>query len=583
MQNSMSEPRERLHTLWSAQFVLELLSLAVILWIAHFVHLNSFGLYEDDYSHISPPLGWNLSQLLDSFKVLANWPLGRPLGYFLNFLLAFVGGKLGGLSTLFVMDYLIQVGNAVLSYFLLRRIGQQAIAWLGAAIFGIFPATTTHIFLMHSLGQEYTSLMFLLVASHCYLSGRKVPAYLISLACLLTYETPYTVFLAVPLLLLPWDRSLLKALAKHAAVWLGILLAVVAVRALMGEGRIVGVGSSAGNVLGVFGKILVSMYTGPAVALSTFATGPAWVLSHWKPELTLVVAACFGIFFFMLHRLALNMPAPQSDRHLDLRVAVFGLKIGGEFNVPREQTLKLLVTAVILLSVAYLFSFTHFPPIATYGRLTSVHLAATLGGTLLFAAVASLVLEFFKSRKLGYAGIGVLALYLSLLVAYRFTIQLDFAKAWQNEQRFWTNVVQQVPDMSDGMMIFVFEDGLPSSHFILTHSWADPLVLQQIYQFPSTWQSPPRLFVVPRDWAESVIPSGDGFSWRVPSATWPAHWELLPDSNVVVMKWKAGRLVRQTGAIPIGGETLQLKPPPSVLPPAWQKGALYPLLISGQE
>ena len=133
--------------------------------------------------------------------------------------------------------------NGFLFYFLLRRIELARVALIGAIAFVLFPADTTHILLMHALGL-HTSLTFLLIASHCYLSGRKTLAYVLSLGSLLTYESPYMVFLAVPLLCRPWDRKLVKEMIRHVAVWLGILLAVVAIRAVLGEGRSDSLGSS---------------------------------------------------------------------------------------------------------------------------------------------------------------------------------------------------------------------------------------------------------------------------------------------------------------------------------------------------
>ena len=299
-----------------ARILIDLALLAAVLWVAHFWYFRSFGLYEDDYTHISPALAWDLPQLLENLKVFVTWPLGRPLGLFLNFSLAFIGGKLGGLSMIYILNYMTQVTNAFLFYLLLRRIGHDEIAWVGASILGLFPAITTHIFLMHAVGEEYTSLMFLLIASHCYLSGRKMLAYLLSLACLLTYETPYAVFLAVPLLLEPWDKRLFRAILRHAVLWLCILVAVVAIRALIGEARIAGEASSISDGPGVFRAILSSMLVGPAVALSAFVSGPAWTLSQWERKLTLVVLACIPVFAFMLYRMAPGLARRESGRPL---------------------------------------------------------------------------------------------------------------------------------------------------------------------------------------------------------------------------------------------------------------------------
>ena len=65
--------------------VVELVLLALVLWVAHCFHIGALGLYEDDYSHTSPALGWGLSQLLNaSIREFVSWDLGRPLGFVLG-------------------------------------------------------------------------------------------------------------------------------------------------------------------------------------------------------------------------------------------------------------------------------------------------------------------------------------------------------------------------------------------------------------------------------------------------------------------------------------------------------------------
>jgi hypothetical protein len=560
------------------QLVLELLLLAAVIWLAHFVHFHSFGLYEDDYTHISPPLGWGLVDYLNSLKVLVYWPLGRPLGYFLNFSLAFVGGKLDGLGGLYLMDYAIQVVNAALFYFLLMRMNLGRSAWLGAVLFAITPVITTQSFLMHGLGQEYVSLMFVLLAFHLYLSNRNALAHVVSLACLLTYETPYTVFLAAPLLRVPWDRMLPGKLARHVALWLGGLVAVVAVRTAMGEGRVLEAGAGTVGSLGIVYRIVVSGLWGPLVALGTFIGGPAWTISHWRPDLTAVALISLPIFGFALHRTMFGRVSAGTGMPRRPHEKDFDAAPGEPLGSARRQDLERIAGGLALLGTAYLFSFTHFPPTATYGRLTSVHLAATIGVSLLVTYLGSFFIRMFASRGWGTFAIGLISLYLSLLVGYRFLIQRDFAKAWRNEQRFWTAVTERVPDFADGTMIFVLDKDLPSSRFIKSNSWTDPVILSQLYKFPASWKQPPRLFTVTSDWTETIVWDDGHLKWRLP-APWSDRWEVLPDSNVVVLRWKAGDLVRQRGVIEIHGAELHLRPLPSDNLPVWQPGPLYPFLV----
>ena len=560
--------------------LLELVVLALVLWLAHYFHFRFLGLYEDDYSHTSPALGWDPSQLLDmSLRAFVAWNLGRPLGFALGPLLAFLGARLGGLSAIYVIGYLVQATNAFLFYFLLRRIGHGNIAFIGALIFAVFPADTTHIFLMHAFGL-HTSLTLLLIATHCYLSGRKALAYALSLGCLLIYESPYAVFLAVPLLLEPWDRELIRKLFRHAAVWFGILLAVIVIRGLLAEGRIESLGSDGAALVTTWIHILAALVIGPAVSLALFWQGPSWTFSHWNAELTVVFLGCLVILFFILSRSKLGFLEEETAGSFQIRLRAFGRALDRRFRVAHPRTAKLLVAAPVMLSLAYAFSFTHFPPTVAFGRLTSVHLAAAFGGALFFAGLVSLFLSYARSHRMATAALVLLAAYLSWVLAYRFSIQQDFEKAWRNQQTFWAGVIQQVPDMTEGTIILVTRAGLPTTHFIETNSWADPVVLQQIFRFPSGWQTPPRLFVVSSNWTKGVDREGDQILWRIPAATWDAHWEALPDSNVVLLTMENGSLVRQFGSILMHRLPLNLKPLPSNAPPAWVHGALYPLLIS---
>ncbi len=236
-----------------------------------------------------------------------------------------------------------------------------------------------------------------------------------------------------------------------------------------------------------------------------------------------------------------------------------------------------------MLSLAYSLSFTHFPPTALYGRMTSVHMAGAFGGSLFFAIICSLILSYARSRRFSFAAISLIAIYLSLLVAYRFSIQLDFKQAWQNQQRFWTGVIELIPDLTDGTVIFVLDHDLPATRYIETNSWADPIILAQIYKFPTEWQTPPRLMVVDSNWIDTAIRQGDHFQWEILVPLWKPHWEILQDSKLILLEMENGKLVRRFGSIILNGKSLQLKPLTPNANPQWEKGNLFPYLISSNE
>jgi hypothetical protein len=240
-----------------------------------------------------------------------------------------------------------------------------------------------------------------------------------------------------------------------------------------------------------------------------------------------------------------------------------------------------------MLVLAYVLSFTHYPPVEVFGRGTSVHLAAAFGGSILLACTFSQLLSIARRFRMRSAATIVVALYFSLLVGYGVVIQADFTRAWQHQRSFWTSAVGLLPDVTDGTVVFLVNKDLPETRFILSHSWANPLILSQLFDFPAHWLSPPRLFVVPEEWSRGLAivdlgsDSGIGkhLEWMVPEATWESHVEVFPDANVIVLEMQGGKLVRRQGTVNIGGVEFRFKPlsPNSKL--NFEKGPLFNVLI----
>jgi len=129
----------------------------------------------------------------------------------------------------------------------------------------------------------------------------------------------------------------------------------------------------------------------------------------------------------------------------------------------------------------------------------------------------------------------------------------------------------------------VLNHDLPTTHYIITNSWADPIILNQIYDYPDDWQTPPRLFVVPSDWTNTFIREDDQFQWMIPEATWASHWETMPDSNIILLEMESGDLVRKYGSLMVQDYLLHLKSLDSEVNQGLTKGALYTYLIPTAE
>jgi hypothetical protein len=324
------------------------------------------------------------------------------------------------------------------------------------------------------------------------------------------------------------------------------------------------------------------MVIGPIRSLLLLVYGPVTAIRGWDGEALLVFLLTLSLWVWVLARLSpgtsgqeRNRPAPTSWLRPPMPRGLHALLVS-------SRAAQLFLTGIVLLALGYALAFTHFPPTAVVGRGTSVHLAATIGGSVLFASLASGLLLVARAPWMRACVVALLSVYFSLLVAYHLTIQRDFAKSWEIQRAFWTSVAALAPDLADGTVL-IFESESPSeTRFIDTNSWADPLVLRHIYRFPNGWQNPPRLFTVERGWTRRVQAEDDRLHWWVPAATWNEHWEDLPDSNVILLRRVDGRLTRIDGSIALQGKMLMLKPREPRASGQWEKGPLYGYLIDSR-
>ncbi|MEE8575485.1 MAG: hypothetical protein V3T30_08740, partial [Thermodesulfobacteriota bacterium] len=189
--------------------------LLALAFLAHFLYSRGFGLYADDYTYIVPymfkPLSTVTSKLKETFDLLITANLGRGLGRPFIFLFygvfGVIGSKIAGLWGVILIGWLIISVNAYLFYRVLSRTVSAEAGFIGAIILILFPAHTLHQWPSFNFAMD-ASATFLLLATLSYLKGRRVAPYFIITASLLTYESFFLPFFAVPLLLdMKWDRG----------------------------------------------------------------------------------------------------------------------------------------------------------------------------------------------------------------------------------------------------------------------------------------------------------------------------------------------------------------------------------------
>jgi hypothetical protein len=522
---------------------LVLLGSALLAWLAQFHRLADFGFYEDDYFHISSAMGQDGAYLLERLRVALTLPQGRPLAFFVSNLMGLLGDKMAGLVGIYLLGFAFVTLNTLLCYRLLRLRVPPVAALAGAAMLGLFPADTTKILLTHDF-QLQQSLTFVLLAALAYAANHRWLTYVLAVAAFFAYESGFLALFALPMFLKPWSRSLPRELVRNGLILLGIVLAMVVARLLVGEQRAV---ESASSMADVVARLAWSLVLGPAYSLAASVYQPLRTVPQWDVE----ALVCSGMALVAFAALFWRMRSSISRW---------------------RDVLELSATGIVMIVVGYGFAFTHFPPTALVGRGTSVHLGATLGIAILVAALAWGLLAV--QPRLGAV---VLAAYMALAVGYYVTIQRDFALSWQLQRAFWQQVVACCSDVQDGTLLLFEADQNPPTRFIATNSWADPLVLRQTYRYPDTWQNPPRLFTI-EDWRSLVVSDGGRLLWWVPGASWDEHWEELPQGNVILLRRaQNGLLERVSGSAEVAGQTLRLKQagPGATFPP----GQLYQLLL----
>jgi hypothetical protein len=481
------------------------LILACVVLFSLYVRVADYGFYEDDYWGIVP---WFKTSAAELWKTtishLETWPTGRPLNHILPKWFSWLGYHLAGVEGIYFLGFLVHSLNAFLIYLLLRKwLGHWA-AILAGCLLVLIPADTTRIFLLHS-AHVHTSLTFLLIALLINRTRFWPASYPIAGLCLLSYETAFLPFIVFPLFFA--DRQ------KRVSRWLlhltgcGVVLAIVfGIRLHLGDARANSVVSAPGEMLW---KMVSSLWIGPETSLAILGKA-AVEAPHAQPPFAFLFAALVAFLLAVSPRL-INEPLEAESPNRS--------KIGAVF-----------LAGLAAWIFAYALTLTNYPPIQETGRLTSTHVAAVFGLACAIAALAAYL------RSLGHSAIrlavtAIMAIVVGWLTLYSFRIQSGFAYTWAQERRFWQQIFQLCPDITPKTRIFISGKEGRQSEFILTNSWADPLVLGDAF----SWGEGPILLYYDGMGAAADIRFENG------QVTWKPHYwadkrETLDLNDVIILK-----------------------------------------------
>jgi hypothetical protein len=547
-----------------------LVLLAVVIWIGRFWHSQDFGLYADDYTRVPLAMGMTFSELWNSISEFFTQftAQGRPFHPSFIFFFSYLGGKLDGLFTIYLFGYVLLLTNAFLFYKLLNRLHGSEFAIMGTLALCLFTADTTQIYLTHLFGME-PSLLFFILATLSYLSGKRFLSYLFITASLITYETLFPVFFIVPLLGKKWDSNLIREFIKHSLILFVLFLVDYLLRAIFG-------GSILSNLdfPDMITIPLVHMFQGPIVSVGTFFYRPIQTILAMDTELVMMLIVFFPLVILLLSRLKMD--------HIHETIPIKRIFYRRSFSSLSENwrnLLKLAFLGLIMLILAYPLTFT-VRAYAISGRDTRVHFAAVVGASILFASISLILMNLVQRGWLKHLLVSGLAAFITLWMGFGLVVQKDYVLSWQYQRAFWSDLVSLIPDVSDGTVILVDPEGLEDIQQIDANTWNLPRVLQYIYTFPTEWEVIPRVYRLMPGWekrtgvGESLFQVNDA---NVVAAYY--FYTIVESSHVIIIETDGDELSRRVEPLIAGGVEYPLKLPDGSEVQVLEKGVLFDYLI----
>ncbi|MBN1598310.1 MAG: hypothetical protein JW894_08445 [Bacteroidales bacterium] len=522
--------------------IVQYLAFFLVIWLAYFIKFRAFGLYEDDYWYIGKPANMNFGELLDLLKnnvFNIEGGQGRIIGFTVPQLLAFISFKLGGISGVYILGSFVILLNAVLFYRFGLKIFPKYIAGIATILFILNPADTTKPLLIHIL-QLQISVTFVLLALNVYLNGRRIPAFVLAFCSLLTYENAYLPFLAAPLFAFNWDKKLIRRFIVHLIAGFSLILLIFVVRKLMGESRIAELETAE-----TIKRVLISLIVGPVVSIGSFFVAMYEVVISVSVLKWILPA---GIILFILWHFITEKVSYGYNQVKTRLVNLPGLKIEWESYETSDRIILLIIAGLFMLICSYLFAFTHYPPVVLHGRSSSVHLAGSVSGSIVAAAIIYLI-HFLVSRNnaLKHGFNVLLIIFMSILLSKGLLIQNDFKKSWNGQVQFWNEITNNTPDIKNNTIVLVdVDDNMYDIAYIITYSWALPEGYNQIFRFDESWEYPPKA-VIPGITYENDLQYDEQGIYFEP--VYPFVFEdrekvYLEDKNVIYIDYNDGQAAR---------------------------------------
>jgi hypothetical protein len=478
-------------------FAMCIIGIIVINWLANYLLVNDFGLYIDDYGKISRVMLAMREGNQAIISTIFSSPLNvRFLHGDLIYAFSYIGLKLGGVRGIYLIGFFILSINSILTYkLLMRTTGNTVCSFMGAAAMVLYPVATVKVWLTAALGIQ-PALTLLLLSFIFYLKEKRFLPYLLATTSLFCYETFFWVFISAPLLVKRRSHQLIFQMAWHVAILSSIFTAYFFFKSFVSDPRLEEYG-----IADLFYTSLKHLIQGPYTNL----VGNITILVKTLVSLNLL-NLCLGLIcaaglFLLLNRLESFDKAKLNFRD---RCNDNGASGYTQTSPTISDCWRILLVGLVMLVSSYPLSFLGGVT-SIYGLGTRLHLAGTIGVSFIYAGVAGLVVFLFDKNK-RKVGIALLSVWLSLLILYNFKIQQDYRYTTDVQRKFWAELIRLCPDLTDGTLIFFYPNNLRRTGSIPIFDWSTSYVLEKLYDFPSNWSNPPRVYVIKKpDWQDILF------------------------------------------------------------------------------
>jgi hypothetical protein len=542
--------------------------LIAVFWLVRYRYSSQFGLYEDDLTIIpravAMPFG-KLIQFIYSYIVSFSGQ-SRPLHHSFIYFFSWVGWRLDGMQGLYFMGFIIESINICFLFTLVARLSNLRLASLVTLAYVLYSLDTTQAYLTLSLGV-HPSITLLLLSLHAYISNRRVISYILAFLILFSYETPFPLFFAAPLLLDgTWDKRRWVRMGAHALIVSAMLIGVIILRKLIGDAFMSGL-SPYGMILTPLENIVRGFY----INVTAYGVRVGEVLKNIdnRGVLLFVFGGAALVAAFLTYLPDERTSNPGGTSHL--------------FSM-NKPLLRLALAGLAMLALGYSMIFTTSPDYL-YGRATRAHTAAAIGAAFLWGIAAYWLLDFLKKFRLRLAGVALVALICAPLFGFGVLVQVDYVRAWRSQQQFWTSLLPLISDAGPGDVILV-EPGIFSTSEIFdtnhidANTWNMPRVLNQLNDYPFDTADLPRVFRLQIGWdayilnADSSLHIGEGTVYGPPSL-----FTDVDPSHVIFIANNEGSMRRIEDSFTLGENIIRVKAfdPQAVV--SYPEGFLYKYMI----